>query len=38
MISTGLKTLGIPFLDGNVFRQVIMSFTRDLAIIFVNLF
>ena len=36
MITTGLRLLDIPFLYGNIFRQVIMSNTRDLVIKGVN--
>ena len=35
-MTSGLMLLYIPFLDGNMFKQVIMSFTRDLVINFEN--
>ena len=36
MIYDGLRSLDIPFLDGNMFRQVIMSWTRDIVNDFMN--
>ena len=36
IISAGLKSIVIPFLDGNTFRQVILCFTGDLEINFVD--
>ena len=35
-MAAGLRSLDIPFLDGKMFKQVIMSCTRDLVINFVN--
>ena len=35
MIADGLRSLDIPFLDGNIFRKVIMYCTRDIVINFV---
>ena len=37
MMSDGLRSLDIPFLDGNMFKQVIISCTRDLVVNFVIL-
>ena len=34
-MAAGLRLLDIPFLDENMFKQVIMSCTRDLVINFV---
>ena len=36
MMDAGLRLFDIPFLDGNMFNQVIMPCTRDLVINFVN--
>ena len=36
MMADGMRLLDIPFLDGNMFKQVIMYCTRDLVINFVN--
>ena len=36
MMAAGLSFLDIPFLDGNMFKKVIMSCNRDLVIGFVN--
>ena len=38
MIVDGLGSFEIPFLDANMFRQVIMSCTSDTVINFVILF
>ena len=37
MMASGLRLLDIPFLDANMFKQVIMSCTKDLIVNFVNL-
>ena len=37
MMKSGIRLLDIPFLDGNIFKQVIMSCTRDLVINFANI-
>ena len=36
MMAAGLRSLYIPFLDRNMFKQVIMFFTRDIVINYVN--
>ena len=36
-MAAGLRLLDIPFLDDNMFQQVIMSCSRDLFINFVSL-
>ena len=36
MISDEMRSLGIPFLDGNMSRKVTMSCTSDLVINFVR--
>ena len=36
MFSDGLRSLDRPFLDGNMFRKVTMSFTSDIVINFVE--
>ena len=36
MIAAGPRSLDIPFLDGNMFRQVTISWTSDIVINFVN--
>ena len=33
-MAAGMRLLDIPFLDGNMFKQVIMSCTRDIVINF----
>ena len=35
MMSAGLRLLDIPFMGGDMFKQVIMSCTRDIVINFV---
>ena len=37
MISAGMRSLGIPFLDGNMLRQVTMYCNSDLFINFVKI-
>ena len=37
MMTAGLRSFDIPFMDGNMFKQVIMSRTKYLVISFVNL-
>ena len=34
MMAAGLRLLDIPFLDGNIFKQFIMSCTKDIIVIF----
>ena len=36
MMATGTRLLDIPFFDGDMFKQVIMSCTMELVISFVN--
>ena len=36
-METELRSLDLPFLGGNIYKQVIMSCTKDLVINFVNL-
>ena len=36
MMDDKLSSLDIPYLDGSMFKKVIMSCTRDLVINFVN--
>ena len=36
MMADGLRSLYIIFLYGNMFNQVIMSYTRDIAINFLD--
>ena len=36
MMATVLRLFDIPFLYGNMFKQVITSCTKDIVIIFVN--
>ena len=38
MISAGLRSLDIPFLDGIMFRQVTISWTSDIVINILNYF
>ena len=37
MMAAGMRYLDIPFLDGNMFKQVIMYYTRDIVINFVKI-
>ena len=37
-MDAGPRSIDIPFLDGHMFKQVIMSCTRDIVIHFVNFF
>ena len=36
MVTVGMRPLDIPCLDGDMFKQVLMSCTKDLIINFVN--
>ena len=36
MMAACLMSLDLPFWGGNMFKQVILSYTKDLAIRFVN--
>ena len=36
MIASGMRSLDIPYLDGNIFRQVTMFWPSDIFINFVN--